>query len=321
MNRGTWIGTLELALLVGGAKRGRISTVPRLTASSGSIRSRAARPDFRAQVIGRHLPAVFQAYKYGQWRREHDQRNHGAGNDEAGASWPPTRSSMGSALPLPWSARALIFIAATKRDGLELVTVSAYSVGLLAMLICSTVYNMAERSRHRELLRRLDHAAIFVMIAGTYTPFTTLGLPGPMGRRHDDLRLGGRGFRRRAQAFRVDRALRQAVDGALPDLRLDRDGDHVAAPWRGRDAHSDPARVGGIVYSLGTIVHAFDRLPFQRAIWHGLVVIAAAIHYAAIVALVRGYGPLHAINGRSCHRGCRRRRDSWLSGKRGVTTP
>ena len=38
--------------------------------------------------------------------------------------------------------------------------------------------NMAERSRHRELLRRFDHAAIFVMIAGTYTPFTTLGLRG-----------------------------------------------------------------------------------------------------------------------------------------------
>src|SRR5260221_9371350 len=75
-------------------------------------------------------------------------------------------------------AAALIFIAATKRDGLEIATVSAYSVGLLAMLTCSTVYNMAERSRYREILRRFDHAAIFVMIAGTYTPFTTLALRG-----------------------------------------------------------------------------------------------------------------------------------------------
>ena len=83
-------------------------------------------------------------------------------------------------------AGALIFIAAIKRNGLELVTVSAYSVGLLAMLICSTVYNMAERSRYREVLRRFDHAAIFVMIAGTYTPFTALALRG-----------GGIGIRRR----------------------------------------------------------------------------------------------------------------------------
>src|SRR5579862_8288806 len=75
-------------------------------------------------------------------------------------------------------AGALIVIAAVKRNGFELATVTTYSFGLLAMLICSTVYNMAERSRYRELLRRFDHAAIFVMIAGTYTPFTTLGLPG-----------------------------------------------------------------------------------------------------------------------------------------------
>jgi hemolysin III len=45
---------------------------------------------------------------------------------------------------------------------------------------------------------------------------------------------------------------------------------------------------GGVIYSLGTIIHAIDRLPFQRAIWHGFVVTAAAVHYAAIVALVNG---------------------------------
>src|SRR3979411_2781271 len=75
-------------------------------------------------------------------------------------------------------AGALIVIAAIKRNGLELVTVTAYSLGLLAMLICSTGYNMSERSRYCELLRRFDHAAIFVMIAGTYTPFTALALRG-----------------------------------------------------------------------------------------------------------------------------------------------
>src|SRR5206468_10762382 len=75
-------------------------------------------------------------------------------------------------------AAALVVVAAINRDGLQLVTVTAYSVGLLAMLVCSTVYNMAERSRYREMLRRFDHAAIFVMIAGTYTPFTTLALRG-----------------------------------------------------------------------------------------------------------------------------------------------
>ena len=122
-------------------------------------------------------------------------------------------------------AAALVVIAAINRDGLQLVTVTAYSVGLLAMLVCSTVYNMAERSRHRELLRRFDHAAIFVMIAGTYTPFTTLALPGGLGGCDDAVRLGRRGFRGGPEAVISVAALWQSVDRALSDLRLDRHGD------------------------------------------------------------------------------------------------
>src|SRR5271167_3177712 len=47
-----------------------------------------------------------------------------------------------------------------------------YSVCLLTMLGCSAAYNLASNARRPEFLRRLDHAAIFLMIAGTYTPFT-----------------------------------------------------------------------------------------------------------------------------------------------------
>ena len=53
-----------------------------------------------------------------------------------------------------------------------------YSACLLTMFACSATYNLARRSSQRELLRRLDHAAIFLMIAGTYTPFTTRALHG-----------------------------------------------------------------------------------------------------------------------------------------------
>ena len=53
-----------------------------------------------------------------------------------------------------------------------------YSICLVAMLGCSAAYNLAFNTSRREFLRRLDHAAIFLMIAGTYTPFTTCRLPG-----------------------------------------------------------------------------------------------------------------------------------------------
>jgi hemolysin III len=184
-------------------------------------------------------------------------------------------------------AGALIVIAAVKRNGPELATVTAYSFGLLAMLVCSTVYNMAERSRYRELLRRFDHAAIFVMIAGTYTPFTSLALPGGW-----DVVMTV--FVWLAAAFGV--VLKLSVSSerfAKLSMAL-----YLIFGWIGMvimwpllDAVGVPILVllaaGGVIYSFGTIVHALDRLPFQRAIWHGFVVTAAAVHYAAIVALVQ----------------------------------
>src|SRR4029077_6601007 len=53
-----------------------------------------------------------------------------------------------------------------------------YAAGLVAMLGCSAAYNPLRTSRRRDWLRRFDHAAIFAMIAGTYTPFTILGVQG-----------------------------------------------------------------------------------------------------------------------------------------------
>src|SRR5262249_30140391 len=187
-------------------------------------------------------------------------------------------------------ASALIFIAATKRNWLEIVTSSAYSRGLFSMLFCSTVYNLAERSRYRELLRRFDHAAIFLMIAGTYTPFTVLALHG-------------------SGAF-VMTVFVWAIAAVGVSLKLSVSSERFAKlsmalylmfgwagmliMWPRLTAVGLPILIllalGGVIYSLGTIVHVLDWLPFQRAIWHGFVVVAAAVHYAAVVVLVNGYG-------------------------------
>ncbi|GGC52659.1 hypothetical protein GCM10011504_33810 [Siccirubricoccus deserti] len=61
------------------------------------------------------------------------------------------------------------------------IALGLYAAGLLAMLGCSALYNMAGRGRRRALLRRLDHAAIFAMIAGTYTPIAGIGIGGAWG--------------------------------------------------------------------------------------------------------------------------------------------
>src|ERR1700751_2484417 len=71
-------------------------------------------------------------------------------------------------------AAILVISAATRGSPLELAAVATYSGGLLAMLGCSAAYQILRSSRRRELLRCFDHTAIFLMIAGTYTPFTLL---------------------------------------------------------------------------------------------------------------------------------------------------
>jgi len=72
----------------------------------------------------------------------------------------------------------MVGIAADVADEPTFLASLVYSVCLLTMLGCSAAYNLASNAPRRRLLRRFDHAAIFLMIAGTYTPFTTCRLDG-----------------------------------------------------------------------------------------------------------------------------------------------
>ena len=172
----------------------------------------------------------------------------------------------------------------------ELITVGAYSVGLIAMLSFSAAYNLAVQSRHRDLLRRFDHAGIFIMIAGTYTPFTVLGLS------------GGRAIGMTTAAWAIA-ALGILLKMTLPQRR--REGLSIALylafGWMGLIVIGPllasvglailvVIAAGGVVYSLGVIFHAWKGLPYQNAIWHGFVLAAAGIHYGAIMGVVVGSG-------------------------------
>ncbi|HLY57226.1 MAG TPA: hemolysin III family protein [Stellaceae bacterium] len=158
----------------------------------------------------------------------------------------------------------------------------AYAAGLMAMLLCSAVYNHRRGSRRRELWRRLDHAAIFVMIAGTYTPFTVNRLPFLWSLTMTTLIWGiavtGAALKL-AQPHLLERV------SVLPYLALGWIGLVALAPLT---AVLDRETlillgVGGMLYTLGTLFHLWHRLPFQNAVWHGFVMSAAACHYAAIL--------------------------------------
>lgn len=176
---------------------------------------------------------------------------------------------------------ALVVTASHNNEAILILGASLYGLGLLAMLTCSAGYNMWPPSPTKELWRRFDHAAIFIMIAGTYTPLLLNRMGGEWGvgllifvwtaaligagiklafpRRWEQLTLAlylGLGWTIVA-AFNP---LLQAV--SMQSLYL--------------------IAIGGVIYSVGVVFHMWDRLPYQNAIWHWLVLIAAGCHYFAI---------------------------------------
>ena len=163
--------------------------------------------------------------------------------------------------------------------------VMTYVVSLIAALGASAAYNMWPISRTKWLLRRFDHAAIFVLIAGTYTPFLVLLQDGPLAA----LTLAIVWL---AAAAGV--ALKLFWPGQFDRLSI---GLYLALGWSGTLIansvwHAVPPAtlwliaIGGLLYSAGVIFHVWRALKFQNAIWHGFVLLAAACHFAAVVVSV-----------------------------------
>ncbi len=176
----------------------------------------------------------------------------------------------------------LIVAAAERERALTIVSVAVYGVGLLGMIGASALYNFASPSYRKEWFRRLDHAAIFLMIAGTYTPFVLV-------------RMGGAwGFGIAAFVWLA------AVTGIALKLLYPRRFERLsillyfALGWIILVALAPLFQavsllaiillgIGGLLYSLGVVFHLWRRLPYHNAVWHGFVVSAAACHWVAVL--------------------------------------
>jgi hemolysin III len=183
------------------------------------------------------------------------------------------------------AATALIVLAAVYATGFEVAVVSVYVTGLLAMLGLSATYNLWPVSRAKWVLRRFDHSAIYLLIAATYTPFI-------MALKESYLAI--------ALLIGVWCAaiggvvLKLALPGRYDRLAV---GLYLALGWSGVMLYDAVVKAvpplslwlvvaGGVLYSLGVIFHAWQRLRFQNAIWHGFVLLGAACHYTAILDLI-----------------------------------
>lgn len=191
------------------------------------------------------------------------------------------------ALGLAGASVALGFLLARSgpaATGGQLAALVVYSLGLLGMLSASALYNLTPAGGLKPRLQQLDQAMIFVMIAGSYTPFAVnalrpgLGVPLCVA----VWLLAATGVGLRLMWGRIFVRISLVLYLGMGWLVL-----VVLSPL----AAAVPRSVllllllGGIIYSLGSLVHARARLPFYNATWHAMVVVAAALHLAAVARL------------------------------------
>jgi hemolysin III len=182
---------------------------------------------------------------------------------------------------------AVLFVIAVHHGTIsQFAAVTIYLAGLLAMFGFSAAYNLWPVSPFKWWLRRLDHSAIYLLIAATYTAFML-----PM-----------RGV---TPAVVLAIVWVAALVGMTIKLlwpgRFDRTsiGLYLSIGWSGVftigsiTAALAPVTLvliaaGGVLYSTGVVFHAWKSLRFQNAIWHGFVLTAAFCHYAAVLTSVAG---------------------------------
>jgi len=176
----------------------------------------------------------------------------------------------------------MLYVSIDAMDPWRIVASSIYGATLIALFLASTVYHSLPGSKRRHTYKLLDHCAIYLLIAGTYTPFmlvamrsntgwwlfgtiwalATAGIIKKLWLRH----------RYPNVALASYLAMGWLVVVAAPQL-ADAVGPHGMA-W---------LIAGGISYSVGALFYVMHRLPFNHAVWHVFVLAGGVCHFMSIV--------------------------------------
>lgn len=176
---------------------------------------------------------------------------------------------------------ALIVGASQMGDVWKIVSFSVFGASLILLYMASALYHGARNPGLRNAFKTLDHCAIFLLIAGTYTPFLLVNM------------RGGTGW----TLFAIIWSL--AIIGVVLKIifknrfKLARVGIYIAMGWLIIFASSDLVAnlnqtalylmiAGGIIYTTGVAFYLADRIPYMHAVWHLFVIGGSACHFSAI---------------------------------------
>ena len=180
---------------------------------------------------------------------------------------------------------ALVALSAMHGGARDVVASAVYGATLVLLYTASTLYHAVPVARAKPVLRTLDHIAIYLLIAGTYTPFTLIALPG---------RWGWSLF----AAVWTLAALGSVLEfGALKRFRKLSVLLYIGMGWIGMIAfkplmaHLQTGGMlllvaGGLAYTLGVPFYLWRRMPYHHSVWHAFVLAGSVLHYLAVLLYV-----------------------------------
>lgn len=191
---------------------------------------------------------------------------------------------------------AMAYLTITWADGVAMAAAITYGATLIAMFICSILNATVRHPGSKAIICLLDHSVIYLLIAGTYTPFCLLVIGGQRG---ISLLIGVWLAAVVGVVIRVlfHRRLKSAI------ITL-----YILVGWSGL-IHIDLLvhrmtatalallAAGGVIYTAASPVHRWSRLRYHSAIWHGCVVAAAGCHYSAILLVLATFHTQSVVMG------------------------
>ena len=179
----------------------------------------------------------------------------------------------------------LVVAAAMEGSAIKVVSFSIYGASLFTLMLCSTLYHSIPHIPTQRILRVFDHSSIYLLIAGTYTPFALVSINGGWGWSLFGVIWGLALFGIVMKIFFTGRfeklsLLTYGLMGWLVIIAIKPFIHSIAAAgvWL--------TVAGGVIYTLGIIFYAVEKIKYNHAIWHLFVLGGAMCHFFAIYLYV-----------------------------------
>lgn len=180
---------------------------------------------------------------------------------------------------------ALIILAALYGTKWHILSFAVYGASMFALYLASTLYHGVQKPRLRPILRKVDHACIYLLIAGTYTPFVLTVMRSTMGLTLLAIVWAMAVFGIVYKVFFIDRFV------VITTLAYVVMGWMSVIAWREMVATIPGLglsflMLGGVLYTIGVVFYAMTKIRYTHAIWHLFILGASACHFVAVLTLL-----------------------------------